>query len=516
MKYHLYSLFFVTCFCYLANAQKPSLYKVWEAEEKIGGWSREFINIDPSGQAIVAAFCNDVAFSGTRLLKYDTAGLLQWKQTYVGPYFSNLVENAATDYLGNTYLSIRDVYGLPGLKAYGTIIKYNSDGNFVWQNKCGDKYSNLSAILHLAIDTSGHVYGTGYTASIEPFVGPELMFVVCLDASTGTELWRYELPGGFLNQNLRLLPDRIQTFDEEYRPEGPFYRISHFDYDGNLLQSYIGANNTGFWMDINHIAANGDIILGGFGNSAYKATRINAQADTIWRYELPGNNFDFDVFAIASDDPIGDTYICGNWGEDLPDIVVTKLDNTGKAVWQSRYGNLDSEDFSTKELAIDDKYVYVSGNIYYDTSKWELVVLLYDKETGELLTDLHFDKIQMSDFKLVSEGFVFTSPRWNTLYDVDLILRRFKFAQSVSTQNPEQPIVEVYPNPAQDMLFVSQPHERPFDRLSLYDLGGRLLKTQSFCHLIAQVDLSGLPSGELVLKMESGSGVSTSRKFVKK
>lgn len=507
--------FFPTC----AQQLNPTLQ--WEANEKMYAYDHSIIQVDNDQSLFALIDYSNTALLGTRALKYDSSGVLQWKKDYPGPYYSNYFTSAVTDYRGNLYMNTRDVYGLPGLKSYATIIKYDPAGNIVWRNEIGKKYNNLSSAWHIATDSSGHVYCAGFTTVVDTFNAPNLMFMLCLDAASGDEIWRTELPGTTLVKGLRLGSNKIQTVDEVFHPDGRFYRINQFDLSGKLLQTNIKNNLTSSYLDIVDISNNWNVVFGSIVNNAYKATLVDVKGDTIWHYALPGNNSDFHVLAVTCDKKGADTYISGAWSNSSQtptDIITTKFDPDGNVLWQRRYGFASSKDYANRKIMTDDRYLYVTGSIAYDETRWYSVLLIYDKNSGELLSDLKFEKMNIPDIKLLPDGFVLTHSELHTLFDIDFLLRRFKFVESVSTNAPDSGDIEleVYPNPTADMLFIVQAHERPFDRLSLYDSAGRLIKTQIFRQLIAQVDLSGVPPGELVLKVENNGGRVVCKQVLKK
>ncbi len=88
---------------------------------------------------------------------------------------------------------------------------------------------------------------------------------------------------------------------------------------------------------------------------------------------------------------------------------------------------------------------------------------------------------------------------------------KLNFNGFVNTQNPEAPAkVVAYPNPAKQDLRIQS--ESPFDKVTLQDLQGRVLMSQTFdaakSHML---DLSAISSGVYLLTIEGESGRVTSK-----
>ena len=61
--------------------------------------------------------------------------------------------------------------------------------------------------------------------------------------------------------------------------------------------------------------------------------------------------------------------------------------------------------------------------------------------------------------------------------------------------------ISIYPNPVGNMILISNPNNIPFDRIDIYDLTGKLIKT--FIGLIRKVIINDISAGMYVLKISS-------------
>lgn len=75
--------------------------------------------------------------------------------------------------------------------------------------------------------------------------------------------------------------------------------------------------------------------------------------------------------------------------------------------------------------------------------------------------------------------------------------------ETLSTENPENRIIAIYPNPTKDFLYIKNQNYK-IESLNLYDIGGRLIKT--FSGKDEKLDLSNLPSSTYILNIKNPEG----------
>ena len=137
------------------------------------------ISIDSSDNIYVAG--DGPVDTGTRdalLAKYNTSGTLQWQRGLGKSSKYSSFTGIDFDSSGNIYVS-----GADGDNAI--IAKYNSSGTLQWHKSIADNAYTISSSRDIALDSSGNIYGVGFTNI--PNVG-NTMFCFKLNSS-GAMQW---------------------------------------------------------------------------------------------------------------------------------------------------------------------------------------------------------------------------------------------------------------------------------------------------------------------------------------
>jgi len=147
--------------------------------------------VDGSGNVYVTGGTGQDNFWDYGTIKYSTNGKQLWVNTYSGPGNSNDEAAAiAVDGSGNVYVTGKSaVSGL--LDDYATI-KYSASGQRLWVKRYNGPANGDDEAKALALDGSGNVYITGWSASS----GADLDYVTIKYDTNGQQLWvkRYNGP----------------------------------------------------------------------------------------------------------------------------------------------------------------------------------------------------------------------------------------------------------------------------------------------------------------------------------
>ena len=115
------------------------------------------ITIDSSDNIYVAGSGPvDTGVRDALLAKYNTSGTLQWQRALGKSSRYSHFLGVKTDSSGNIYVSGSD--GDNDL-----IAKYNSSGTLQWHKTIADNAYTLSNTQDIALDSSGNIYGVGFT-----------------------------------------------------------------------------------------------------------------------------------------------------------------------------------------------------------------------------------------------------------------------------------------------------------------------------------------------------------------
>jgi len=131
-----------------------------------GAYGGNDLDIDDSGNVYVTGYTygGDASVDDYATIKYSPAGDTLWVRRYNGPGNNTDQANAlAVDGSGNVYVTGVSYGGGSTLSDYATI-KYSPSGDTLWvrrYNGPGNGYDQANA---LAVDDSGNVYVTGYSA----------------------------------------------------------------------------------------------------------------------------------------------------------------------------------------------------------------------------------------------------------------------------------------------------------------------------------------------------------------
>lgn len=260
----------VTNYDYATIKYDPAGVQLWV--QRYSGPGNSFdspssLAVDASGNVYVAGYSTGVGTGYDCLtVKYNSSGVQQWEQRYNGPgNSSDNINSMAVDGSGNVYIA-----GFIGGNGTGNdciTIKYNTSGVQQWMqtyNGPGNSYDNARS---LAIDASGNVYITGYSAGVSS--GAD--FTTIKYNSSGVQQW-------------------LQTYN------GP----GNSDEDANSLV----------------LDPQGNVYITGYSAGSgsdydYATIKYNSQGAQQWvqRYNGPGNSYD-EARTVAIDTS-GNVYVTG-------------------------------------------------------------------------------------------------------------------------------------------------------------------------------------------------------------
>jgi len=235
---------------------------------------------------------------------------------------------------GNVYVSGStrgDLGGADGGGWDAFLSKFDADGNELWTTQTGRSGSDHSHSV--AVDASGNVYISGYTAAyLPPNVRESHAFLGKFD-SAGNEVWTKQTGTSDIDGS----------------------RAVAVDTSGNI---YISG-----WIrrDLGELNA---------GDTDAFLTKFDGNGNEVWTTRIGTNCGDAGV-GVATD-KAGNVYVTGSTEGDLggtnagkSDAFLSKLDPSGDEVWTRQIGTSTHE--QSKSVAVDaSDNVYISGWTYGD------------------------------------------------------------------------------------------------------------------------------------------------------
>ena len=124
------------------------------------------VEVDAAGNVYVGGYYGATLSGQILLLKYNSAGTLQWDRTYNGGGnvgVGDLINDMTIDASGNIYMTGM-AKGMTGSNGPDMVtLKYNSAGTLQWAQKYNNGNNNSDAGNCLAVDASGNVYTGGFS-----------------------------------------------------------------------------------------------------------------------------------------------------------------------------------------------------------------------------------------------------------------------------------------------------------------------------------------------------------------
>lgn len=460
---------------YLYSQPKQSSHVQWVSRYNGTGNTFDGSNIskiDASGNIYVSGFSDGPGGNmDFALLKYNSAGELQWIRTYDSPshgtddcYWMTL------DGEGNIYQS--------GISEMGFVtIKYNPAGERLWLMKKGGA---------IAADDSGNLY------MIEGAQRDSIYtFNLIKYNSTGDKLWERINESTYGAGVMCLITDNLgnifMTGDISDTP-GSGIGTWKYDSNGNLIWEarYMFspiAHYRGVFIR-NDASGNtyvaGESTCSGCGDNDFVTLKYNSQGEQQWAALYQGTEYNSQYIRGMAIDADQNTYITG---ESSSDYTTIKYNSNGEQQWCALYNGEANDRDEVYGIALDPAAnVYVTGwsmaaesmdivTIKYDTygvQKWKQSYHSNAEGTNcaNYITADLYGNIYVSGF---SEG---------EGSDADIILIKYSGTTGINPASTEVPskysLSQNYPNPfnPNTTLEFSLP-ENTFVKLKVFDIAGK-------------------------------------------
>ncbi len=482
------------------------------------------IAVDGTGNVYVTG---QSAGSGTvtkdyATIKYNSAGDTQWVRRYNGPGNENDYGYAVeVDGTGNVYVTGMST-GSGTERDYLTI-KYNSTGDTLWVRRYNGPGNGTDYAVALAVDRTGNVYVTGYSAGIGT---GDADYATIKYNSAGDTLWvrRYNGPGNGFDIARALAVDGTGNV---YVTGYTFGSGTGYDYvtikynsagDTLWVRRYNGPGNGFDFALALAVDGTGNVYVIGYGHGSgtgydYATIKYNSAGDTLWvrRYNGPGNGADW-ANAIAVDGA-GNVYVTGSsFGSGtVNDYATIKYNSAGDTLWVARYNGPGNDADVAYGLAMDGTgNVYVTGNSTGSGTGDDYATVKYNSAGVKQWVERYNgpgNGCDMANALAVDgTGNVYMTG-WSTGSGTGADYTTIKYVQAQGIEEPiENCKLEVYPNPAKSFFVVSLPSaglntlNATCYTLKMFNISGKLIKEITFKGE-KTVPLKDIKSGVYFLKV---------------
>jgi len=322
------------------------------------------------------------------LLKYDSAGILQWKFNF--PFSiaqAGTIQGYTFDSLTNIYLT-STVYIMDGANQHEDILitKLDSSGNVIW-----NKYMNYpdTTELHsqagdIVEDNVGNFVISGYSQ--------DSSILAKLDP-LGNFIWLQNKP--ITHTSYRFVLDNYNSI------------YSFFDSSSFSILIKIDSSGTDLWQKnitqldsckINYLTCKKNYLYTAGDRGILK---LDLNGDSLWRRHYntgPGFTDEYKKIAVSENE---DVTVAGNLNINPPtygiDLGITRYDSSGNLKWHLQYNNnLNTNDDYKDVILNSTDNLFVGSEQYFKRTCPQLISISSDTLT--ITSDVHRNYQQSDDY----------------------------------------------------------------------------------------------------------------------
>jgi uncharacterized delta-60 repeat protein len=339
------------------------------------------IAVDGSGNVYVTGWSwgNDTSEDYVTI-KYNSSGVQQWFQRYNGSGNANdEASSIAVDGSGNVYVT-----GYSAVIGSGydyTTIKYNTTGVQQWVQRYNGPGNADDWATAIAIDGSGNVYVTGSSLGN----GTDMDYATIKYNSNGVQQWvqRYNGPiGNGIDEANSIAVDGTGNvyFTGKSIGNGTGGDYATIKYNTNGVQQWVQRYNGPTSGDdaANSIAVDGsgNVYVTGNSEGDYATIKYNSNGTQEWIQRYSGSGNSYDAANSIAVDGSGNAYVTGTSDGDYATI---KYNANGVQDWVQRYNGPGNGDDEALCIAIDGYgNVYVTGYSFGSGTRYDYATLKYN------------------------------------------------------------------------------------------------------------------------------------------
>jgi uncharacterized delta-60 repeat protein len=267
---------------------------------------------------------------------YSSAGVALWTNRYNGPGDGDDAPSAiAVGGNGNVYVT---GYAYSGSSDDYTTVAYSSAGAVLWTRRYNGGVGEASAATAIAVDGSGKVYVTGWSASEAHYED----FVTVAYTSAGVALWtnRYNGPDDGVDYPTAMAVDGsgnvyVTGYTSMFSGSAADYETIAYTSAGVALWTnrYNGPANNDDRATAIAVDGSGSVNVMGYSGGDYTTVAYTSAG-----LALSTNHYGFGQSASIAADGSGKVFVTGvSSGISSPDFVTTAYTSAGIPLWTNRY-----------------------------------------------------------------------------------------------------------------------------------------------------------------------------------
>lgn len=345
--------------------------------------------IDTRGNIIIGGSstgkAGDLDFT---VIKYSPDGDSIWTRIYDLDRRDNQATGMVIDENGNVYMT---GYTSTESSSYDyTTVKFNSNGDLVWQRSCNGTGNNSDEASAICIDKIGNIYITGSSIG----VGTSLDYLTIKYDSDGDSLWvrRFNGPASGNDQATGIAVD---DYASVYVTGYSMNNNNNFDFTtvkyntNGILQWVVRYNDPVNGNDLANAIAidkSGDITVSGScmgqgSNNDYLTVKYNPDGVELWTKSFNGLGNNTDMVTNLALDMYGSIYVTGySWNGTDNDFTTVKYNSFGEELWVANYNGLGNGNDQPTSLAIDSKgNVIVTGYSIGNATLYDFLTIKYQQ-----------------------------------------------------------------------------------------------------------------------------------------
>ena len=412
-------IFFGTFFVVLTSlmivprAAQAQSSVVWTNVFKGPGVSFDFaatVGVDSAGDVFVGGASGSIGSENAVVLKYSSAGVSLWTNSYNGPGNSeDWIGSLAVDGGGNVTVAGHSRKA-PGSDDWNFLtIRYSGAGVPLWTNLYDGAGDGTDFTSGIAVDSSSNVVVTGWSKTSTNVSSED--FATIKYSSTGVPLWTnyYDGPGNEWDIANAVALDangRVFVCGSAMAANSDIATVAYSSAGvplwTNLYDGPAGGWDSGNALAVDH--AGNVIVVGeapGIGTAQdYVTIKYTSAGVPLWTNLYNGLGNDNDRADAVTVDGNGNVFVTGfsrNANGDS-DFATLKYSPDGTPLWTNLYNGPGNDDDGASALAVDSNgNVFVTGTAVGINSHDDFVTIAYSNAGVPLRTNRYNGPGNISD-----------------------------------------------------------------------------------------------------------------------